>query len=394
MNMDYGHSEDRHAKTSMHNGIAIVGVGLNCVSGTHPIDLFGAVGTHLGYTQPNFSLATLSRSKDVVEHIMTCAIANIDDENIHYRFMSCMLPALIDAIGSAKLLTRPHGNILFYLVMPPSGSLRGNGLLVNEFRLSLQNELSELGEVEIRIKTGKQSVTEHLMYVSEGLQDGHWDTVIFGAVDSLVHESTCHQLAKESRIQTTYTTEGVIPGEGAGFIILEQLDRQVDDTEFVIGWLKCFSVQQEPNYGQGDIKRMSGLGQAINSILNICDISKDTIDSLILPLGTEHSDLIEWHQTETILWPYINKDGAQQRGNEADKFPDTPEILNMSLSLGDIGVASLPVAIILALARFEFTHPVSRRILALESGDIPYRGAVYLEGPDDIYNNQELGDVA
>jgi len=385
--MEQANTNDSQSKVLALDNIAITGMGLNCVTGSEPIALFGAVGTHLGYTQPDPVLEAPALDGDGVESVMTCSMIDIDDEDPHDRFMSCMIPAMIDAIDTAKLFEHPRENVLFYLVLPSSDTPRGDCLQMDELHDFLQKELYELGDVELRIKTSSECVTEHLIFVTEALQDDQWDAVIFGAVDSLVDELTCMQLGKEFRIQTTETADGVIPGEAAGFLVLEKLDRIRNVEELPIAWLKGMSVQAEPNAGQGDLKRLSGLSKAVSSVLSTCGLKKEKINSLVLPLGTEQADMIEWHQTESALWPYKASEAemmALQLG-EVDMIdpvsPIIPEKLNMSLSLGDIGIASLPVGLILAAARFEFDYPICKRILVLESGDTPHRGAVYVKHP-------------
>ncbi len=380
-------SDDIKPKAIALENIAITGMGLNCVAGSEPIALFGAVGTHLGHTQPDPVLEAPALDGNGVESVMTCAMVDIDDEDPHDRFMSCLIPALIDAIDTAKLLERPRQNILFYLVLPSSETLRGDCLLMDEIHIFLQNELQELGEVELRIKTNSECVTEHLMFACEELHNEVWDTVIFGSVDSLVDELTCMQLGKDYRIQTTETSDGVIPGEAAGFLVLEKPGRIRHVEDLPIAWLKGMSVQTEPNSGQGDLKRLSGLSQAVRSVLSTCGIIKEKINAMVLPLGTEQTDMIEWHQTESTLWPNKASEAemtAMQLG-EVDMIdplpPQIPEKLNVSLSLGDIGIASLPVGIILAAARFEFNYPICKRIFILESGETPFRGAAYVKHP-------------
>ena len=80
------------------NNIAITGIGLNCIAGSSPIALFGAVGTHMGFAQPDPVLEAPALSGDGVESIMTCAIPAIDDEDPNDRLFSCLYPALVDVV--------------------------------------------------------------------------------------------------------------------------------------------------------------------------------------------------------------------------------------------------------------------------------------------------------
>ena len=86
--MDYRAADENRTMTMAQSDIAIIGVGLNCITGTQPIDLFAAVGTHLGHTRPNFSIKAVANSKERVEHILTCALTDFDEEDMHLRFMS------------------------------------------------------------------------------------------------------------------------------------------------------------------------------------------------------------------------------------------------------------------------------------------------------------------
>lgn len=382
------------------DNIAITGMGLNCVCGSQPLALFGAVGTHMGFTRPDPVLEAPALSGDGVERIMTCAMPELFDEDPNDRMLNCMLPAMADALEHANLYAQPRQNTLFYLVVPSVETARGDCLLMDEWHAILTNELEDLGEIEIRIKAATQSVTEHLMFVAEGLRDNLWDAVIFGAVDSLVDELTCMQLGKEYRLQTVETSDGVIPGEAAGFIVLERKEaiRKID--ELPCAWLKGISIEEEPNFNQADQKRMSGLTRALNSVLRICGIGKDKIGALTLAMGTEQQGMLEWYQTENTFWPSraSEEDRLALQVGETDNIeaqtPVIPEKMNLHLTLGDIGIASVPVAIILSAARFEFNYPVCKRNFILEAGDMPSRGVIYVKHPTNGRELDQLDNAA
>jgi hypothetical protein len=164
--------------------------------------------------------------------------------------------------------------------------------------------------------------------------------------------------------------------------------------------LKGLSVQEEPNHGKPDQQRLSGMLQAINAVLASCGISKERLSSLVLALGTEQTDRIEWYQTENTLWPYqaSEQEMTALRLGEVDTIdaepPAIPEKLELNLTVGDIGIASLPVSIILAVARFDFPHPVCKRVMVLESGEMPFRGAIYVKHPTNGRPIEELIEAA
>jgi hypothetical protein len=385
------------AKALALKEIAITGLGINCVTGTEPIALFGAVATNMGFTRPDPVLEAPSLTGEGYEQVMTCAMVDFTEDDPSDRMLSCLYPALFDAISSAEFETNARNNVLFYLVVPSPETLRGDCLQLDSWSSAISNALAEIGDVEIRIKGCQASVTEHLMFVGQGLQEGHWDTVIFAAVDSLVDVLTCHHLGKQGRIQTLETPDGVIPGEAAAVLVLERND---DSPLAAYAHLSSLAVYDEPHQGDADRQRMTGISQAMIASLQQAQTDLTQVDNLVLALGTEQSGMLEWYQTETRLWPYqVNEQDrlAQQLG-ELDRIepqaPAIPEKLNINVSLGDIGIASLPVAIALAIARFNFSFPQVSKTLVVETGDTPYRSVALVSAPQVDGVAQRLGHAA
>jgi hypothetical protein len=94
--------------------------------------------------------------------------------------------------------------------------------------------------------------------------------------------------------------------------------------------------------------------------------------------------MLEWYQVETQLWPSRLSEAEQvavaldEQEATAAPAPQIPERLNLSLCLGEIGGASLPVALALACERLGFRYPAASSCLVTEAGDQPVRGAVLL----------------
>lgn len=380
------------------DNIAITGMGLNTAAGSEPVALFGAVAANLGYIKPDPVLEAPATHGEGVENIMTCAIEHLEEEDPHARMLACLIPALFNAIEDADMLDKPRQKPLLYLVVPGQDTARGECLYLEDLYATLQSELVELGEIEIRIKEAAQGATEHLMFVAQALQQGQWGCVMFAAVDSLLDELTCMELGKDLRIQTEQTSDGVVPGEAAACIVLEQLNSVSDLDDLPYGWLKGLAIQDEPNHGNADLTRLEGLGLAMRSVFTACGISKERISSLVLAMGTEQTDMIEWHQTENALWPHqaSEQETTALRLGEVEQVdplpPSLPEKLYLNQSLGDMGVASVAVSIILAMARMEFVHPVCKRNLILESGHSPHRGVIYVKHPTGGKSKQQLLD--
>lgn len=394
---DKSQEESGTEKSLGFKDIVITGMGLNCVTGTEPIALFGAVATNMGFSRPDPVLEAPSLTGNGVEQVMTCAMEDYDEADPNDRMLRSLRPALIAAIDSAQLDIQLRNNVLFYLVVPSSETIRGKCLQLDDWSRVLRQVLAEVGEVEIRIKGSHASVTEHLMFATQGLQEGHWDTVIFAAVDSLVDMLTCHDLGKQRRIQTRETAEGVIPGEAAGVLVLE---RVADTPLSACAYLSSLAVHDEPHTGGADRHRMTGICQALIASLQQAQTDLNQIDNLVLALGTEQSGMLEWYQTEVCMWPYrVSEEErlAQQLGDVDRIEPQTPAIpekLNINATVGEIGIASLLVALILAIARFSFRFPPVHTTLVVETGETPYRSVVLLSAPNAGVKEQCLGYVA
>ena len=145
---------------------------------------------------------------------------------------------------------------------------------------------------------------------------------------------------------------------------------------------------------------MTGINQAMIASLQQAQIDLSQVDNLVLALGTEQSGMLEWYQTETRLWPCVvdEQDRLAQQLGEVDRIepqaPAIPEKLNINVSLGDIGIASLPVAMVLAIARFKFSFPTVTKTLVVETGDTPYRSVALLSAAQVDTLANRLGNAA
>ncbi len=383
------------------DNIGITGMGLTSVCGDQPIALFGAVGTRMGFSQPHPVFEAPALNGEGSEQVMTCTMDGYLQQTPGQHMLACLLPALDNALNDAQLNQADNHAVLLYIVVPADTTERGQDIDLAHWHTILSDHLAALGDIEIRIKPNTSCVTEHLTFAAQGLVERHWDKVIFGAVDSLIDAVTCMELGEQQRIQTIKSSDGVVPGEAAGFIVLEQIKKVRGLDEVPYAWLKGLATEEEPHVHLADQKRLSGISRAINHVLNQVGVSKEKVSSLILALGTEHNGALEWHQAETTLWPYEANEQermALQLG-EVDEIdppmPSIPEKLDINLSLGDIGAAGLVLGIILAVARFEFEFPKAKRNLVVEGGDSLFRGVVYVKyARVDKTQLQAVGDAA
>ncbi|OOG27883.1 hypothetical protein B1C78_02630 [Thioalkalivibrio denitrificans] len=363
-------------------GVAITAVGLHCGAGDQPFGLFGVVaaGHSLARADENLTAPLPGDDGDAAVMLARSHLPAMDPDE---RMFSALALALDGALARWPAPVGEGRKVLVQVLVPGPDSERGSILHTDRWAHRLRTRDAGRESLDVRIAPLRGCATRALLRTLEAWDEEGWDAVIFGAVDSLVDELTCRALARAGRAQTV-RSDGVVPGEAACCLVLE---RKLEDDGSVMAWLDALAVSDEPHAGAPHRHRLEGLGRAMREALGHAKRPLEDLGALVLTLGSDASALLEWYQTESRLWPTELPEAERVAValGEADAVPApepaVPERLNLNLSLGDIGAASLPVALALACARLEFEHPVVDNCMATEAGGSPQRGAVLLRRP-------------
>ena len=341
----------------------ICAIGLSCATGDQPFALFGAVGTNLSCAIPHPVLAVAGMDGEDAAALYA-PVPGLEPYVSREERIAAMA---VEALGCA-LDACPEGLLgqktLVFTWLPVMAEED-----VADLEALLRQELPALENATLHFVQGEEGVVAALKSLCKELASGRWEAVIFGGSDSLVGSESCRELLQQGRLMAPHCAEGVFPGEAAAYLVLraDHAGAKAPKSKAVI---TSASQAPEPFARQGGEKKMTGLAQALGEAADQGGIRLDEVAELILTLSTETTSQLEWHQTLMRLWP--------PRGTEDSR---DQHLLRLHPTLGELGAATLPVALTLGCARFEFEHPPLAAILVGEGGDAPVRGAVCLSAP-------------
>lgn len=345
--------------------LVVSALGVCCRSGDQPFALFGAVATPMSGAEADAQLSLAVPEGEGDAQVLTARFAALGDhEDPHERMGLLAESALGQALKS--LPEEFNWERLLILTLVPDG--RNPRALTSPALQQLHMDLSRLraglSRAVFRFVSCADGAVSQLQAVCGEMKQGEWRAVLFGGVDSLIDLVTCTLLAQEDRIATTHNSEGLVPGEGAAYVLLQQ-----EPASAPLARLAGIGCAVEPHAGAAADKRMTGLAAAIADCLAGRRLSPSSLDCVVAPHDGSLSGALEWHQTIETLYP------------RRESAPRNFEVLLPYRSFGELGAAALPMALVLACARFEFDHPVVRRVMVCETGDFAQRGAVLLLSP-------------
>lgn len=345
----------------------ICAIGLSCAAGDQPFSLLGAVGSSLSAATPH-PVLTIVDSAGEEAPALFAPVPGLDplagrEERIGVLAAAALGSALDQWPGDTDLQ-----RVLVLTVLPEMEDDE-----VRELEALLRDELPDLGPAMLRFVSGAEGALAALTSVCQDLAAGTWTAVIFGGVDSLVNADSCRELLRQGRLLAATSAEGIFPGEAAAYLVL-QADHPGANATRNHATITAIEQAPEPHAGQAGDKQMTGLAQAMEAVAKQGEIRLDEVKELILALSEESASELEWHQTLMRLWPAASP--ANKENN-----PQNPQPWRLHPTLGELGAATLPVALALGCARFEFAHPAIPSLLVCDGSETMLRGAVCLKAP-------------
>ncbi len=353
----------------------ITGLGLCCIAGDQPFALLGAVGADLSGARPDPLLRVPVPGQEGDQSVMSAPVAVLEGIDHPAERME-ILAGLALARAADSLPNDTDGEkVLVVTLLPGQETTRGGAIRTRQFEETFRAQIPQLNAADFRFVDLASGSTRQLVEVCRELAAGTWQAVLFGGVDSLVDTVSCTDLALAGRIMTAGSSEGLIPGEAAAYLLLQPADAHPVG---VLAHIGGASQAEEPHSGRADSQKMVGLAAAAELALCQGRLSASALGGVVIPFGAETSGTLEWYQASLKLWPPAQGEAPEVATPQSE--PKAPrEEMSLHVALGETGAATFPLSLALACARFEFDHPVMKHLLVCDAGDATLRGAVLLQ---------------
>jgi 3-oxoacyl-[acyl-carrier-protein] synthase-1 len=342
--------------------VSITGIGLCCQPGTEPFALFGAVGTNLSGARTHDCLeAPLPGKKDQAPILYT-PVSRLEGRDTPHDRIVVLAQIALEKAAEQIPVGIPGEAILVLTLVPTQQTPRGRNLDLEDLKEQLTSCHPRLDSACFRFVPVDQGSVETLQEICAELQQGKWQVVLFGGVDSLVDIVTCTELVCQGKAMLKGGVEGIIPGEGAAYLVLEKQPSGKC-------WARINAAHSvpEPHHDQAHDKPMTGMTAAIKAAMQDAGITPEKLDGIVLPYGGRMVEALEWHQVVETVWP------------RRENIPREFEVLRLCSTLGETGAAFLPLGLALGCARFEFEFPTADNLLVCTCHPSTSRGAVSLK---------------
>lgn len=186
--------------------------------------------------------------------------------------------------------------------------------------------------------------------------------VLVVATDSLITWPTLAPLEREERLLTERNSNGFIPGEAAGALLVGQAGAAVGDGELIISGLGF--ATETAHIASDEPLRADGLANAIRAALAEAGLAMHDIDYRITDISGEH---------------YYFKEAALALSRTLRKRKEEFDIWHPAECTGEIGAAAGTSLIVLAVEASRKGYACGSRIVVHASNDTGQRAAMVLE---------------
>ncbi|MES2824580.1 MAG: hypothetical protein V4732_13330 [Pseudomonadota bacterium] len=210
--------------------------------------------------------------------------------------------------------------------------------------------------------SGRAAGIEAIDFAFSYLFDAPQDFILIGGSDSCVEDASLAQLDSAGRLLANQVQNGYAPGEGAGFLLLTRHPELALVREGKIIALHPPGIAEESGHLHSKVVyRGDGLDQAFKrALIN--------------------------HQQQNIQYIYSSMNGenywAKEMGvaqiRNKKSFSENVKIQHPADCIGDVGSATAPILIALAVERL-FKHSKLQTHLVYSSSDTAKRGAIVIE---------------
>jgi 3-oxoacyl-[acyl-carrier-protein] synthase-1 len=191
---------------------------------------------------------------------------------------------------------------------------------------------------------------------------------IVGAVDTYLDEATLGWLADINRLKTDRTVNGIIPGEGAAFVVLEDRNAALARGASPLAQLDGVATAMESHgiYAETPC-RGEGLTSSLQSTLAaLPDGGVDTA-VVVCDLNGERYRALEWGLT---------------LGRALGSVRRSPAVWHPASSIGDPGAAAGAINLVMGALAVAKGYAPPGQVLVWGSSDEGLRGSAYLRPPE------------
>ena len=370
--------------------IAITGLGIACHAGDEPHNLIRSIIAQVSGVRLSEEHQFIQKDGKSALPRMAPVLELLDDSE-RDRMYALAKIALENIATNFPANIKPESSVVV-IVVDTELLTRFKKIDVQHMQDYLTGNIPLLSSTTFRILPNDAvSSTTALRTALAELNDGQWQSIIFGGADSLVSIYTCMELHNEIRLNIVGKREGLVPGEAAAFVLLQSAVSATKNTTPPLGYLRGVGVAPEPHARNADIESTEGLSSAINQALTQAGIAATEIQGIVHNLGAETVQSLEWHHTTQALWP--RRVSEQQRLavengeiEQADIPEDPiPDIECPYQTMGEVGAAALPMQLATALAWIQYDahqarwgFPIRNHLLVCDTPDAPERGALII----------------
>ena len=370
--------------------VVITGLGLACHAGDEPYALISSVLGQMSGVQisDEFKFRKYDGAYNVPRTATVAEVNHLPARVRLYQLISVALTAL-ESIFQSKM---KQGNLLIVIMVDPKLIMEFGKIETQDLQDYLTDDIEIFSTATFRILANKStSSLSTLKTCIAELNEGKWQSVIFGGADSLISLDTCLKLHEENRLSAVGKTEGIVPGEAAAFVVLQNKDVADKNASPILAYLRAVGVAAEPHARDADLEATEGLSNAINQALAHAGLEASAIQGVVHNLGAETVQSLEWFQTTQKIWPRQVSEQqriAVQNGEIAQaNIPDDPipQTLLPYMTMGEVGTAALPMQLATAIAWMEYDAwqarmgiSVRENILICDTPDAPERGALII----------------
>ncbi len=239
------------------------------------------------------------------------------------RLAELSLPAASEAWRNARMADRAPRSIGIYLGVDEAEDGRA---VIDALGRTLHTAFA-LERVDA---LGRASGLAALHRAARHLREGRIEVALVGGVDSWVRAEAIERLVANGRLRDDDHPQGIIPGEGAAFVVLEASPPSGIKP---LAWLLGSGVAEEPTAGTEDASEGMGLTEALRKARAGVDMK--TFPRVVCDLNGDRYRAMEWAYSLVRALPDLKQDKKS-----APWGPEETDRWHPAEYIGDSGAAS------------------------------------------------------